>query len=159
MRIISGSLKGKSISFLKNLNTRPLKDIVKENIFNIIKHSNLINVKIEKSYILDLYSGVGSFGIECISRGADKVTFVEKDILAVNVLKTNLAKLSITERSEIINKSIEDAFKIILNKKYNIFFLILHLQIVRSQKIFDLLKRTNYMIEIILLLSIERKKP
>ena len=51
MRIISGSLKGKSISFLKNLNTRPLKDIVKENIFNIIKHSNLINVKIEKSYI------------------------------------------------------------------------------------------------------------
>ena len=123
MRIISGSLKGKSISFLKNLNTRPLKDIVKENIFNIIKHSNLINVKIEKSYILDLYSGIGSFGIECISRGADKVTFVEKDILAVNVLKTNLAKLSITERSEIINKSIEDAFKNILNKKYNIFFL------------------------------------
>ena len=111
MRIISGSLKGKSISFLKNLNTRPLKDIVKENIFNIIKHSNLINVKIEKSYILDLYSGIGSFGIECISRGADKVTFVEKDILAVNVLKTNLAKLSITERSEILNKSIEDAFK------------------------------------------------
>ncbi len=122
MRIISGSLKGKSISFLKNLNTRPLKDIVKENIFNIIKHSNLINVKIEKSYILDLYSGIGSFGIECISRGADKVTFVEKDILAVNVLKTNLAKLSITERSEILNKSIEDAFKNILNKKYNIFF-------------------------------------
>ena len=41
MRIISGTLKGKSINFLKNLNTRPLKDNIKENIFNILKHSNL----------------------------------------------------------------------------------------------------------------------
>ena len=78
MRIISGYLKGKSIIFLKNSNTRPLKDSVKENIFNILKHSNLMNINIEKANILDLYSGIGSFGIECISRGAEKDTFVEK---------------------------------------------------------------------------------
>ena len=82
MRIISGSLKGKSIGFVRNSNTRPLKDSVKENVFNILKHSNLVDVKIENSEVLDLYSGIGSFGIESISRGANKVTFLEKDQLA-----------------------------------------------------------------------------
>ena len=89
MRIISGFLKGSKINYLSNLNTRPLKDSVKENIFNILKHSNQIISKIEKSNILDLYSGIGSFGIECISRGADKVTFIEEDNNAINILKQN----------------------------------------------------------------------
>ena len=53
MRIISGKLKGKTISFLKSSITRPLKDSVKENIFNIIIHSNLLNVNIRNSKILD----------------------------------------------------------------------------------------------------------
>ena len=95
MRIISGKLKGKSINFVKNLNTRPLKDSVKENIFNIIKHSNLIDIRLEKSKILDLYSGIGSFGIECISRGAREVSFVEQDRNAAKILEDNLIKLSI----------------------------------------------------------------
>ena len=70
MRIISGALKGRSINFLKNSNTRPLKDSVKESIFNIIEHSNFIKDEIKNSNILDLYSGIGSFGIECLSRGS-----------------------------------------------------------------------------------------
>ena len=77
MRIISGNLKGRKINFIKNLRTRPLRDSVKENIFNILKHSNS-KIKIENSNILDLFSGIGSFGIECLSRGANKVTFIEK---------------------------------------------------------------------------------
>ncbi len=95
MRVISGRLKGKSIEFLKNLNTRPLKDSVKENIFNILMHSKSINVKLKEAKILDLYSGIGSFGIEAISRGAKKVTFIEKNQLAINLLKKNLKKLKI----------------------------------------------------------------
>ena len=59
MRIISGSLKGKTINFIKNSNTRPLKDSVRENIFNILKHSNLIRVNIENSNILDLDKVIG----------------------------------------------------------------------------------------------------
>ena len=78
MRIISGSLKGRTIKYLRNSNTRPLKDSVKENIFNILSHSNIFKTKIKDSNILDLYSGIGSFGIECISRDAQKVTFIEK---------------------------------------------------------------------------------
>ena len=72
MRIISGFLKGKSINFIKNSVTRPLKDIVKENIFNILKHSKFVKTDLEKSNVLDLYSGIGSFGLECISRGVKK---------------------------------------------------------------------------------------
>ena len=70
MRIISGFLKGKKIDFIKSATTRPLRDFVKENIFNIINHSNLVDVKLKGANILDLYSGVGSFGIECISQEA-----------------------------------------------------------------------------------------
>ena len=86
MRIISGKFKGKSINFLKLISTRPLKDSVKENIFNIISHSNLFDIKIENSFILDLYSGFGSFGLECLSRGAKQITFVEKDRKIAEIL-------------------------------------------------------------------------
>ena len=122
MRIISGKLKGKSINFIKSSSTRPLKDSVKENIFNILTHSNKINVEIEKANILDLYSGIGSFGLECISRGAHNVTFVEKNKLATNILEKNLNELSITDQALIINDKIEN-FHNRGKKKYNIFFL------------------------------------
>ena len=77
MRIISGSFKGKKILLPKDKLTRPLKDLTKESIFNILKHSKLLNVELESSNILDLFSGVGSFGLECLSRGAKNVTFLE----------------------------------------------------------------------------------
>ena len=78
MRIISGKFKGKTINFLKNSKTRPLKDNVKESIFNILNHSKYVEITLKNSNVLDLYSGVGSFGLECLSRDAKKVTFVEK---------------------------------------------------------------------------------
>ena len=77
MRIISGSFRGKRIHEPKDIKTRPLKDLTKESIFNIIVHSKKFNIKLESSNVLDLFSGVGSFGIECLSRGAKKVIFVE----------------------------------------------------------------------------------
>ena len=70
MRIIAGTSKGKKILQPKDQLTRPLKDLTKESIFNIIMHSNKFDARIENSNILDLFSGVGSFGLECLSRGA-----------------------------------------------------------------------------------------
>ena len=83
MRIISGYLKGKKIDLPKDDLTRPLKDMVKESIFNIIKHSNDINSKLKEAVVLDLFSGTGSFGLECISRGAKKVIFNENYSLSL----------------------------------------------------------------------------
>ena len=53
MRIIGGKHKGKKLFFLKSSATRPLKDSVKESIFNILAHSNLLNIKITNSNVLD----------------------------------------------------------------------------------------------------------
>ena len=121
MRIISGKLKGRQIKFSKSKITRPLKDIVKENIFNILKHSNQIEIQINKAKVLDLYSGVGSFGIECISRGAKNVTFVEKDRKIINLLKENLIKLSIANQAQVLNQEIKN-INIFFKNKYDIFF-------------------------------------
>ena len=101
MRIISGSFKGKRIYEPKDNNTRPLKDLTKESIFNIIVHSNKFNININKSNVLDLFSGVGSFGIECLSRGAKKVVFVENYDGVLSILKKNLQSLKSTETFEI----------------------------------------------------------
>ena len=87
MRIIGGKFKNKKLYFPKNLKTRPLKDSVRENIFNILEHSNNIEVKIENSSVIDLYAGTGSFGLECLSREASQVFFVEKDPDALINLK------------------------------------------------------------------------
>ena len=127
MRIIAGRLKGKSLMFLKSLNTRPLKDSVKENIFNVLQHSKLISADIENADVLDLYSGVGSFGLECISRGAKKVLFVEQDKMAFKILKENLLKLSVVNKASIINSSVDNIFENNEKNKFNFFFLIPHL--------------------------------
>ena len=124
MRIISGFLKGKKILQPKDLFTRPLKDMVKESIFNIISHSNKFNVSIKNSNILDLFSGVGSFGIECLSREAKKVFFVENYANVLPVLKTNLTKLGLNENSKIFEFDIENKENLnIFDTKFDIIFL------------------------------------
>ena len=104
MRIISGKNKGKKIIPPVDENTRPLRDIVKESIFNLVEHSNKFNVALKNSNILDLFSGSGSFGLECISRGAKQVTFIENYKEALKVLKKNIFNIIKKEKWEMIKK-------------------------------------------------------
>ena len=124
MRIISGSFKGKKILLPKDKLTRPLKDLTKESIFNILKHSKLLNVELENSNILDLFSGVGSFGLECLSRGAKNITFLESYKEVLSVLKKNINNLNQQNQTKVIEKDIfsENTLKL-LNEKYNIIFM------------------------------------
>ena len=124
MRIISGKSKGKKILLPKDLNTRPLKDLTKESIFNILAHSNKFNVELENSSVLDLFSGVGSFGLECLSRGSAFVTFIENYNNVLPVLKKNILNLGYQDNSLIIEKNIINDlnFKII-KKKFDFIFL------------------------------------
>ena len=124
MRIISGSFKGKKILEPKDNNTRPLKDLTKESIFNIIKHSNKFQIDLSNSYILDLFSGVGSFGIECLSIGVEKVIFIENYKGVLPVLKKNLLSLNSIENYKIIEKNIyNDNVFLKLDHKFDIIFL------------------------------------
>jgi len=124
MRIISGKFKGKKILEPNDLNTRPLKDLTKESIFNIIKHSNKFTINLENSEILDLFSGTGSFGIECISRGAKFVTFVENYEGILPILKKNLANLKSASNYLIIEKNIFNNLNLKeFKKQFDIIFL------------------------------------
>ena len=124
MRIISGNYKGKKILLPKDKLTRPLKDLTKESIFNVIKHSKLLDINLENSNILDLFSGVGSFGLECLSRGAANVTFLESYKEVLTVLKKNIDNLKQQDSSSIIEKDIfsENTLKV-LNDKFDIIFM------------------------------------
>ena len=106
MRIISGKSKGKKIFDPKDINTRPLKDLTKESIFNIIIHSNKLNLELENSNVLDLFSGVGSFGLECLSRGSKNVTFVENYNNVLPILKKNILNLGYQDNTLVVEKNI-----------------------------------------------------
>ena len=106
MRIIAGTFKGKKILEPKDNLTRPLKDLTKESIFNILNHSNKFNINLENSNILDLFSGVGSFGIESLSRGAKGVVFIENYQNVLSILKKNIESLKLFEKSKILENNL-----------------------------------------------------
>tara|TARA_B100000945_G_C20374827_1_gene594012 strand:- start:55 stop:618 length:564 start_codon:yes stop_codon:yes gene_type:complete len=124
MRIISGKYKGKKILEPKDKLTRPLKDLTKESIFNVLDHSNLININLRKSNVLDLFSGVGSFGLECISRGALSVTFYENYPNAVKILRSNITNISAQKKVSLFENDIfkEKSLKL-LDLKFQIIFI------------------------------------
>ena len=123
MRIIGGKFRGKKIFFDNTQITRPLRDFVRENIFNLIFHGKNNNIDFEKSKILDLYSGFGSFGLECLSRNAKSVVFVEKDKNAFKFIKKNLNNLKINKNVEVINLDVKRYLEYTEHEtKFDIFF-------------------------------------
>ena len=125
MRIIGGKNKGKKIYLPIDKNTRPLRDLVKESIFNLIEHSKKFKTEIINANVLDLFSGTGSFGLECFSRGAKNITFVENYTNVLNILKKNISNMNAVSFSEIIE---DDCYKFLkiekkISKKYDIIFL------------------------------------
>ncbi len=124
MRIIRGRFKNKKLNFPINLKTRPLKDRVRENIFNILEHSANFNVNIKDSFVLDLYAGIGSFGIESVSRGAKKIFFVENNTEALKNLKKNIDLLKLENSVEVYSENVLKFIeKYNFRLKFNIVFL------------------------------------
>tara|TARA_B100000886_G_scaffold337121_1_gene297217 strand:+ start:30 stop:596 length:567 start_codon:yes stop_codon:yes gene_type:complete len=109
MRIISGSNKGKKLILPNDKTTRPLKDMAKESVFNILTHAKYVNFHLKDSNVLDLFSGIGSFGLECISRGSKFVFFLENYPPVLEILKKNISNLKYESKSKVIDVN---AFKI-----------------------------------------------
>lgn len=84
MRVISGKLRGRRLKEPNDNSIRPTTDKVKESIFNIIQFD------IEGRNVLDLFAGTGQLGIECLSRGAKSVTFVDKSRESLELVSQNL---------------------------------------------------------------------
>ena len=93
----------------KDKTTRPLKDMAKESVFNILTHAKYVNFHLKDSKVLDLFSGIGSFGLECISRGSKFVFFLENYPPVLEILKKNISNLKYDRKSKVIDI---DAFKI-----------------------------------------------
>ena len=124
MRIIGGKFKGKKLIEPKDKKTRPLKDLTKESIFNIINHSNKFSIDIKKAQVLDLFSGVGSFGIECLSQGAKSCDIYRKYEGVLPILKKNLNNLKSEINYEIIESDILNRFEFkSLKLTYDVIFL------------------------------------
>ena len=90
VRIISGTLRGRKVSFPDGEGLRPTKDQVRETLFNWLQF------EIPGKQCLDLFAGSGVLGIECLSRGAQSVTFIEKNPTAANGITASLAQLELT---------------------------------------------------------------
>tara|TARA_B100000989_G_scaffold276636_1_gene237012 strand:+ start:1315 stop:1881 length:567 start_codon:yes stop_codon:yes gene_type:complete len=99
MRVIGGKFRGKLIHDPIDKTTRPLKNIVRESIFNILEHSKNETIKFKNDVVLDLFSGSGSFGIECLSRGAKKVYFFENYKPSLIILGKNINDLELSKNS------------------------------------------------------------
>ena len=125
MRIIAGDYKGRKIFEPLDKETRPLKDLTKESIFNILEHSKDVKIPIAKSNILDIFSGTGSFGLECISRRASKVYFIEQHKPSIKILIKNIEKLNCEKKVNLFTENVFDLTKIkkIKENKFNLIFL------------------------------------
>ncbi len=87
MRVIAGKYKSRILKEFDNSGTRPTLDRVKEAIFSKLQFS------LENAKVLDLFSGTGALGIEAVSRGAERVVFVDSNKTAYELIKTNLKTL------------------------------------------------------------------
>ena len=125
MRIIAGDYKGRKIFEPLDKETRPLKDLTKESIFNILEHSKNMKISFKESIVLDLFSGTGSFGLECISRGSSKVCFIEQHKPSIKILTKNIKKLNCEKKIKLLCENVFNLKKIerIDKNKFNIIFL------------------------------------
>jgi 16S rRNA (guanine966-N2)-methyltransferase len=107
MRIISGSSKGKKLFTPKQTSLRPTSDRVKESLFNILGE------EISGKAVLDLFAGTGNLGIEALSRGARRVTFVENTREAYRLIERNLLSCQMGDRSEILLKEVDRGLRLL----------------------------------------------
>ncbi len=95
MRVIGGIAKGRKLKSPRGFSTRPLLGRVKKSLFDIISKN------LKEAEFLDLYAGMGSVGIEALSRGAKRCVFVEKDAQCVKLIEENLIKCGFKEKAKV----------------------------------------------------------
>ena len=99
MRIIAGTLKGRRLDAPGWAGLRPTSDKLRETLFNVLAP------RIEGARLLDGYAGSGAVGLEALSRGADHVTFVERDPRAVRLIAANLERCGVGSGADRANKA------------------------------------------------------
>ena len=94
LRVAGGEARGRRLKAPKNI--RPTQGMVKQAIFN------MAGPRIEGATVLDLFAGSGALGIEALSRGAAKVTFVDQEPRGLAILRQNLDALGFKDRAQVV---------------------------------------------------------
>lgn len=119
MRIIGGDLKGRKLTFPKSRDIRPATDRLKETIFNVLGQ------RMDGWNVLDLFAGMGSLGMEALSRGAERAVFVDSSPEAVRYIRENLEQLGLSGRSQILCMTADRALNLLAKqaKKFSCIFM------------------------------------
>ena len=107
MRVISGTARGKRLKAPRGTDTRPITNMIKEALFNVIG-DNIVGAS-----LLDLFAGSGSVGIEALSRGAQMVIFIDNHIKSVNTIRGNLSHCGFKENYELYRNDVFRALEIL----------------------------------------------
>ncbi len=117
MRIVGGEFSGRRFSPPTGIPARPTTDVAKEGLFNILEHM----MDIEGCSTCDLFGGTGSISYELASRGAERLTLIERDMVSINFIKKTAKELGIDQKMHIIKG---DVFKFMKQSRdhYNFIF-------------------------------------
>jgi 16S rRNA (guanine966-N2)-methyltransferase len=96
MRIIGGTLRGQKLQYGGDLRTRPMKDRVREAIFNLVGPS------VRGSHAIDLFAGTGALAFEAVSRGAGRATLIEQHHPTAKIIGQNAVSLGVSDRVEVV---------------------------------------------------------
>jgi 16S rRNA (guanine966-N2)-methyltransferase len=102
MRVVAGSARGRKIIAPPGLDVRPTLDRVRQAIFNALDARGAV----EDARVIDVFAGSGALGIEALSRGAERVTFVEHDRKSLTCIKENLESLGFMEQATIVRSDV-----------------------------------------------------
>lgn len=98
MRVIAGEAKGRKLVSPKTKAVRPTSDRAREAIFDVLEHLGAI----KGARVADLFAGTGALGIEALSRGARRVTFVDNEADSVSLINANLERTGFQGRAEVL---------------------------------------------------------
>ena len=100
LRIIGGTFRGRKLRYSGDQRVRPMKDRIREAVFN------LLGVTVKGKHAVDLFAGTGALGLEALSRGAVRATFIEQHYPTARVLRENIAALEVGDRAEVIEGNV-----------------------------------------------------
>jgi 16S rRNA (guanine966-N2)-methyltransferase len=116
VRLIGGKYGGRKVDAPDNTRTHPMSERVRNALFNSI------GVEIQGARVLDAFAGTGAVGLEALSRGAESVTFIEKDRIAQKILQRNIEAITVENTTNIVRTTVSNWIETYNGDKFDIIF-------------------------------------
>lgn len=137
MRVIAGEARGHKLVAVQGRKTRPTAGRVKEAIFN------MIGPYFAGGWGLDLFAGTGGLGIEALSRGFERVVFIDQDRAALRTIKKNLDLTNLTERAEVYRTDAVNALYVLHRRRLQFDTIFLDPPYAQKKELIHVLRRIS----------------